>query len=427
MKRLILSMIDSLPAQTMGRLSDAGQDAPWAQGVHYLVTDAEYRLLSEGRAPLHEMPAHDQCLAIWPAHATSWHRVRLPRVNSTKLQDALRGQLEDHLLGDIDHALLVPWPGLRALEEGWIAATHQPSLQRWLDAAEQAGLDIEQVKPLAWPAEPGHIQVHLCRVPDDAGQLHAWLSDQRGVCRVPALSPLIQSLVTEAPEGTSVTWSASPDAMQDAERLLGHPCQLTSPTDQLLVAAQGRFDWRQFSAARGHRFRRQWRRLAHAWSGPEWRAARWGAWALLVAVIGAIGAQAWQLERAIRAADKRMVDLLQSTFPEVRLVVDAPTQMSQQLANRMARHGVVAPDDLEAGLAALNSVWPDQALPLQSMQFERGVWTLAPPSTFNEAQVATLRAQLQAQQWELSVRPGQWQLRKSSATGTAQSNLGAPQ
>jgi general secretion pathway protein L len=85
---------------------------------------------------------------------------------------------------------------------------------------------------------------------------------------------------------------------------------------------------------------------------------------------------------------------LTSTFPEVRVVVDAPLQMARSLADLQRQSGSASTGDMEPMLGALQTVAPEIATP-SAMEFMAGELRLkvADPSA---ATLHTLATKLQA-------------------------------
>ena len=84
--------------------------------------------------------------------------------------------------------------------------------------------------------------------------------------------------------------------------------------------------------------------------------------AALVNLIG-LNSWAWQERSAWRAQRQAIDAVLTSTFPEVRVVVDAPLQMARELAALQRAAGQASGRDLEAMLGAFAALAPAAALP----------------------------------------------------------------
>ena len=79
---------------------------------------------------------------------------------------------------------------------------------------------------------------------------------------------------------------------------------------------------------------------------------RSGLAALLLLQLVGLNAWAWQQRQALAAARLAQEQLLRSTFPQVRAVLDAPLQMQRETEALRAAAGRAGDDDLEALLGA---------------------------------------------------------------------------
>ena len=136
--------------------------------------------------------------------------------------------------------------------------------------------------------------------------------------------------------------------------------------ERALQAAAGGWNLRQFDLAPRHRgATRAARRLAAlpgAGLAPGARAA-WWRWPL-VQLVG-LNAWAWHAAAARSTSSAQaMVELLQSTHPQVRAVLDAPLQMARETERLRAAAGQPGDDDLETLLAAAAAAWPEGEPPV---------------------------------------------------------------
>jgi general secretion pathway protein L len=100
----------------------------------------------------------------------------------------------------------------------------------------------------------------------------------------------------------------------------------------------------------------------------SWRPARWAAVALVIINLAGLNAWAWK-ERASLAAKRDAVRLaLTETFPQVKVVVDAPVQMEREVATLRQQTGVASARDLDAVLGALAAALPQGRVPA-SLEF----------------------------------------------------------
>jgi general secretion pathway protein L len=104
---------------------------------------------------------------------------------------------------------------------------------------------------------------------------------------------------------------------------------------------------------------------------PRWRAARWAALALVAVNLAGLQAWAWQEKAALAAKRAAIRDTLTVTFPEVRVVVDAPLQMARALADLQRRSGTASSADLETMLAQYQTSVPDARAP-SAIEFTAG-------------------------------------------------------
>jgi len=130
-----------------------------------------------------------------------------------------------------------------------------------------------------------------------------------------------------------------------------------------------------------------------------WRWARWSA-ALVVGVhLLSLNTWAWLEHRELGAMKQQMQDLLTQTFPQVKVVVDAPIQMQKELQILEQRQGSATATDLEALLSLLGQAGDAKAA--TSLEYAQGQLTLRDAS-LSPPQLERLRQMAQARQ--LTVR-----------------------
>ena len=292
-----------------------------------------------------------EVVALVPAALLSWHRATLPE--GLKLQgDArclpvLQNTLEEALLVEPEQVHVALPPEAQAGQPTLLAVCDQAWLGGWLQALESAGLRLSRVLP---------------EVPPDALESGtAWATGaehQAWVSVATADGPLLT--LPLAPE--SAPWLAEqqvlalPGVYRDAARSVGEAqAQLWAEADYAARVLASRWDLAQhgFAINAWERGRRQvtlaLRTIAQA---PQWRAARWAlvAWAA-VAVVG-LNAQAWWQGRQLVAKRAAATALVQQTFPQLRVVVDAPLQMQREIDQLRRASGVVQAHDLQPLMAA---------------------------------------------------------------------------
>jgi len=178
---------------------------------------------------------------------------------------------------------------------------------------------------------------------------------------------------------------------------------------------------RQFDLAPRHRgalaLRAAWRRFRSA----SWRPVRYGLVALLALQLLGLNLWAWHQQRLIDGKREAMTQLLRTTHPQVRTVLDAPAQMQRETDALRTVAGKAGDADLETVLGVVAAAWPDGQPPLASLKFDNGRLSFA-AGGWPEAQVAQLRSQLAAGGWDIASSNGVLTVsRSSSGAGKASS------
>ncbi len=330
-------------------------------------TEFAYLLSPDGRtvgahasAPAGRLPAASgagaQIVAVVPAAALSWHRVELPKgvgAGSTRLRAVLEGQLEEQLLDEPEalHFALEPQP--RPGAPVWVAVCQRAWLRGALQALDSAGRAVTRIVPEVAPEAPGAL--HVVGDADDALVIASTVD---GVLTMPLSA---SSLPLLPPLGVDVPCFAEPAVAAQAEQLLQRPVVLQTASQRWLQAAQSGWDLAQLEFASSGRARafKQWATL---WGGllraPRWRAARWGAALLIAANLIGLNAWAWRERAVLQDKQQAVRSTLTTTFPQVRLVVDAPLQMAREVAALRQATGAVSGGDFESLLGALATAAP---------------------------------------------------------------------
>jgi general secretion pathway protein L len=330
-------------------------------------TEWAYALSADGRTPadhgkcaaaLLPLPrgAGAEIVAVVPVQALAWHRVELPKgvgPGSPRLRAALEGLLEERLLDEPEALHLALQPGARGGEAAWIAVCDRNWLRGALQALETADRPVGRIVPEFAPeGEP------LLAVIGDAQQPLAVAVSPDGVVALPlnqATLPLLPALPEEAPR------LAEPAVAAVAEQLLAAKLELQQAPQRWLNAARTAWDLAQFEFSSSSRARAL-KKLASGWNeflhASAWRPARWGIAALVVLNLAGVNALAWKERASLDAKREAVRRTLTDTFPQVKLVIDAPRQMEREVAALRQLTGTASPRDLDALLAALAEVLP---------------------------------------------------------------------
>jgi general secretion pathway protein L len=348
---------------------------PVAAGTEfaYLVTPDGRSVGAHASAPVALLPrpagAGGEVVAIVPVSALSWHQVELPKgvtAASPRLRAVLEGLLEDRLLDEPESLHFALQPNARAGGPVWVAVCGRQWLRDAVQALEAAGRPISRIVPEFAPEEP--MALHAIGEPENATLV---VTGNDGVLAVPLAAHSL-AMLPPLPEDARLV--AEPAVAALAEQLLQHPVQLQQATQRWLQAAQSGWDLAQSEFASSNRARAV-KRLAALWvdilRSPQWRPARWGAALLVAANLLGLNAWAWKESSSLAAKRESVRRVLTTTFPQVKVVVDAPLQMEKEVALLRQTAGATSGRDLEAMLGELAAVAPPQRT-LASIEYAGG-------------------------------------------------------
>ena len=366
-------------------------------------------------APAALLPALSgvEIVAVVPACRLSWHRLALPRgalkaglfqeSSAGRLRAVLDGLLEDRVLDETAHLHFAIEPQPRMNEPVWIAACDRAWLHAWLATLAQAGRPVARIVPELVPSSgdaSGSASLYVTGTPDHAQLM---LAGPDGVTLLP-LSVATAALIAW-PEAARVL--AEPGVAALAEHFFNRPATLQTAPERWLAAAQSGWDLAQFDLlyTRGTRTRKRLSAMVSSlFRAPRWRAARWAA--VVLAAVNLVGLQAWAWkEQSALAAQRAAIrNTLTATFPEVRVVVDAPVQMARALADLQRRNGTASPADMETMLAQFQAAAPDVPAPsaIEYIAGELRLKGLDPAA----AGLAGISARLQAQGYSARLEAG---------------------
>ena len=367
-------------------------------------TEFEYVLTNDGssidahgtaQAALLPLPtrAGSEIVAIVPPDLLSWHRVELPKgtsARSPRLRALLEGLLEDQLLDEPEALHFAVQPQLRSSGPLWVAACDRGWLRGVLQALEAAERPVARVVPEFAPE--GAPSLHAV---GDAQQPQLVLTSEDGVTLLPLSAqalPLLPVLAEDTP------CLAEPAVAAVAEQVLQHPPVLQQAAQRWLASAGSAWALAQLEFSSSGRAR-AFKKLGIAWAdllaAPQWRPARWGVIALVAVNLLALNAWAWRERSALDDKRETVRRTLTETFPQVKVVVDAPVQMEREVAVLRQQTGATSARDLEAMLGALSAVLPPQRS-ISAVEFsgaELRVKGMALRPEESQALVRTLKSQ----------------------------------
>jgi general secretion pathway protein L len=331
----------------------------------YALTTDGHALADQGRAPAALLPmprgAGAEVVAVVPVQGLAWHRVELPKgiaPGSPRLRAALEGVLEEQLLDDTDTLHLSLQPGARGGDTAWVAVCDRAWLRQTLHALEAAGRPVTRIVPEFAPE--GSLSLTAI---GEADQGTVVASSADGVLALP-LTAAALPLLPPLPDGTPRL--AEPGVAALAEQLIPQPWTLQQAPQRWLQSARSRWDLAQFDFASSSRARAM-KKIATGWSellrSPAWRPARWAAALFLGVHLVGLNAWAWKENAALESKREAVRGILRETFPNVRVVVDAPVQMEREVAALRQQTGTASPRDLDALLGALATALPPGRTP----------------------------------------------------------------
>lgn len=339
----------------------------------YALTQDGSALADQGRAPAALLPlprgAGAEVVALVPAQALAWHRVELPKgiaPGTPRLRAALEGLLEEQLLDDPESVHLALQPGARGGDAAWVAVCDRAWLRAALQALEAAGRPASRIVPEFAPE--GALSLTAL---GEADQATVVASSGQGVLALP-LAAATLPLLPPLPEGAAR--HAEPAVAGLAEQLLPPTWTLQQAPQRWLAAARTRWDLGQFefaSSSRARALKKFSTGFAEVLHAPAWRPARWAAVLLVAVNLAGLNALAWK-ERAILEGKREAVRAtLRETFPQVRVIVDAPVQMEREVAALRQQTGVASGRDFDAMLSALAGALPRGRVP-SAVDFSSG-------------------------------------------------------
>ena len=367
------TLIICLPPLVSGALPGA------AAAYDYAVTSDGRTATVQASAPLALLPAvarGGEIVAVVPVAMLSWHRVEIPKgvgMGSPRVRVILESLLEDRLLDEADQLHLALAPDAAAGAATWVAACDKRWLRAHLQALEAAGRPVGRIVPEFSPVA-GPLQLHVLGDADTPQmvatggavvgvQYLTFLAAAMSLLPLPSVSsmPGVVMEDNDVDAGADMLVFAEPIHAAQAEHLLQRKVGLLTRPQRWLDASRSPWDLAQLELLSSGRTRTV-KRLSGVgrdlWQSSAWKPARWGMLLLLLANLVGLNVWAWKEQSALARQRAAMVSTLTQTFPQVKVVVDAPVQMERQVAALRQATGVSSGRDLEAMLAALVTALP---------------------------------------------------------------------
>ena len=306
-----------------------------------------------------------EVVAVVPWQVLAWHSLTLPPSVGGRLNAVLGSLLEDSSLQDPSelHVVLSPLATARVRQGGkaMVAVCAKEWLRTALSPLVAAGLRVQHLAPEICPTP--HANTAQLYVLNDGSRAQGLLCQYDSVWRLhPATA-----LATWTPQTHKTLW-AEPSVAEAAAGLSDVPALLQTPQQRWLQASGNGWDlaqgeWAQSRGLRG------WRWLQAAWRSlrfdPAWQATRRGVVLLLLVNVLGLNVWAWRVQAEVTQQRQNLQDILTHTFPQVKLVIDAPAQMRRELQALQKNTAQPQDSDVDVMLQTLSDPWPAGAVPTQ--------------------------------------------------------------
>jgi general secretion pathway protein L len=298
-----------------------------------------------------------EVVAVVPHSRLAWLRVQLPPAShGPRLQSVLHGLLEDRLLDDPHQLHIVLDPASEAIAriggETLVAVCDKQWLREAIAPLQATSLTVQRIVPELSPSETPVLQV--MGEPDHSQSL---LCHAHGVTLLPPNTAQWRAFAELGQDDLQI--QAEPAMVARVQSTLQRQPMLQSAAQRWVKSSQSAWDLAQGEWAQGRAQRAQrlvlsaWQTLRHA---PTWKPVRWGVLALVALQVLGLNALAWRESSALNAQQASLQNILQTTFPSVTLVIDAPLQMQREVDALQQKSGAASSTDLEPLLAALARV-----------------------------------------------------------------------
>jgi general secretion pathway protein L len=385
----------------------------------YALSPDGLMLETQGHCAASLLPKADTVIAVLADTDVAWHQITLPKAPPARLRAALTGVLEESLLDEAEATHLAVAPDASGGEPTWVAAVNRAWLRAELAALEKANVFVDRVAPSSWPDDPPTGHFSNSDSTDDAlnGSVSLTWSHPGGVATLRLHGGLARAVLH--PELTAgARFSAAPGAASAAEAWLGAPVNVMSTAQRALQASRTLWNLRQFELARRNRGTRALRDSMKQFFSLAWRPVRYGLAVLALMNVLGLNLWAWHQESLVAAKRQAMTELLQTTFPQVRAVLDAPLQMQREAQTLRTAAGKAGDTDLEPMLQAAASAWPAERPPVDALNYEASRLTL-PGAGWNEAQVAEFSARLRPGGWAVDASNGKLAITRAATAGAS--------
>lgn len=353
-----------------------------ALGYAFAYSEDGIHIRNDGQAGLADLPPAKQWMGLIPCGEISWHRIDLPKVAAKKIRPALEGLLEETLLDDIEELHFALAPGAKPGDTGvWVAACNKEWLQAALAPLAQVyGAGPIKLVPEIAPTEDRYALV-CSHEREQAGEGNSardmvWIASSEAVFPYPLEQA--QALLHEK----GIPIYAEPQDIEKAERALGQSVMPLTKGESLARAlhqawnlAQFDFDpsGNVFGKGASARLKTLWQ---HLWHDERWRVLKWGLIGLVGVNVLGMNVYAWKLEAEVKRKKNLIEQTAKNAFPQLTVVLDAPSQMQAELSRLQLSRGVRSEQSLTAQLAKMQAT--QAGVTLDRLRYENGALLESP-------------------------------------------------
>lgn len=380
--------------------------------LDWCLASNSHTVTRHGSATAALLPRADDTVLLLPHAAVSWHLANLPKLarslSGSKMRAVLDGLVEEQLLDDTSDLHIALFrhasSSANAVNAVWLAVCNKAWLTAQIQQIQSAGHHLSRIAAQSYPLatlpesededDVAAMRVHV------GGRFETamlTLTDSAGVLSVPlAHARVVWPQLAES----ELHVTAEPAVAAAAEALLGckvaivqsaqHALQATLDArsmgldlaqGDMAVAGSGRWIQKASAAARD------------LLSAPAWRTARWGAALLILANLVGLNAWAWKERTSLDAKRSQTTQILTQTFPQIKVIVDAPLQMGRELASLRQASGGLGGRDMENLFARFAALAP--ASTPSAIEFGAGELFLK-GTGLSSAQLAQMQPQLRS-------------------------------
>jgi general secretion pathway protein L len=227
----------------------------------------------------------------------------------------------------------------------WVAACQKDWLLGVVANLQAAHVPLVGIVPQAFPSDTA--AVHVSGSPEDA-----WVTamDAQGVLSLPLSQAVILLALSQSTRLTAepAVAAAAEQVFQRTAQVLQAPQWAVERAQMAVSAGLSLAQGEVVASGRGRAWQALVGTLRELAAAPTWQPVRWGLVGLLAVHIVGLNAWAWKQKAALQDKRAQMQQILTQSFPNVKVVVDAPLQMQRELLSLRQAQGQLSGRDFES-------------------------------------------------------------------------------